>query len=869
MKDLRLLTLYKQHYLDAYDRPLKSKFTCIGYYDGLDLEKISEEQLKDKTCSKNMEFITSLWYATGRKVAELPGGYSNQNICLIRCIEGPEQIEYTRRYWQAEEAFPFFSVAFLKLKDCEQYNKIGYEIEKTIFEKEIVNTEENCIVLSYTTLDNSDMVLLLKGNDIVKIEEKLHEIENRGDVIYLHSILGIEEDYLNYCDANNKCITIAEDWKGTKCFVDQDIKRVEIHLATNGDQHIWTDIKSELEKWNQGSLKIKGFENMTYSYVMGHGNINLTFRQTDVRSLLILLLPGGFSTHQNRAYKHGVYNIETSIFVEENLLSEKTDIAGQCDEIEINGSDWCRKMIAKYSNFTRDDFVRKDEGLNACCQALIQTLNSLDQYERFALSRDIFDIVLPTFRMFDEKLENAFKKLKEKEENDNIELIKETMRRYLECVNSVIYHTIHTEQVYLMVPGYSGTSFSIPIKLKLFYTWYLYRITKLLNDAEKNHSYIIVPVIETRPLTSMIGVELESTGKMIHICLSQRTLFQPRYLMIILAHEIGHYVGCTIRDRERRLNCILKTMAYFIAEGIIPDEYVGESLPLHHSDLFVDMKEKIKENLQTEIADIFSKKKAELSDERYYVRDIEGPLMQWCSDLLMEEGLGKAVYDVIHTIPDEVLSEVEDDEQNYVKNMRYIARIQKEIERNRRRLSSSGTCKRIVAELIMIYQEVFSDIVAITILECKREEYRNAFYISEGSNIFSNEGVVPIQQEIRQNIIDEVMFPDVERGEDEQENMGLTDETEWGQELDEDNTLYANLSRFVWVNDQLENYAKECRERITKRLSGEEYQEIAKEVRETYNFFGDPDSKYDHIYNKMCSCIAEYRKMVKKNEFEL
>ena len=76
-------------------------------------------------------------------------------------------------------------------------------------------------------------------------------------------------------------------------------------------------------------------------------------------------------------------------------------------------------------------------------------------------------------------------------------------------------------------------------------------MTDLLNDAGKKHSYIIAPVIETRPKTTMIGVKLESDGKMIHICLSQRTLFQPRYLMIILAHEVGHYVGRYIHLRNK------------------------------------------------------------------------------------------------------------------------------------------------------------------------------------------------------------------------------------------------------------------------------------------------------------------------------
>lgn len=863
MKDLRLLTLYKQHYLDSYDNVLDSKITCIGYYDGLDLEKIDEEKIVNKNFPNSIAPITNLWYSTGKKVENLPRGCSNQNIGLMRCIKKQGQEEYTNRYWRTEKVLPFFLVAFLKLRNCRQYNDIGWEIENRIFDGEIIPAEKTCIVLSYTTLDNSDMVLLLKGNDIGTMEETLHEIENREDIMYLHSILGIEEDYLKCCESSKM---ILEDWQGTKCFVGEPIRRIEIHLATNGEKHVRAEIASELKKWNQEKWEITGLENMTYSYVMGHGNINLMLRETDVRSLLILLLPGGFSTHQNNAYKHGVYNIETSIFIKEDLLNCEGDTKKADKGNRMIQSGWCKNMIDEYSYIFDDESVRGDEGLYACYQALIQTLNALDQYERFALSRDIFDIVFPSLCMFDDKIQKTLKNTNEGDRADRIGLLKEMMRQYLECVNSVIYHTIHTEQVFLMVPGYSGTSFSIPIKLKLFYTWYSYKMTELLNDAGKKHSYIIAPVIETRPRTTMIGVKLDSDGKMIHICLSQRTLFQPRYLMIILAHEIGHYVGRYIRLRETRLNCVLKTLAYYITEAIFPEEYMDDSVSLFHSGLFTDMRKCIKEKLQIKITDIFrERKKREFIARRYYVRDIEGPLIQWCSEMLMEEGSGKEIYDIIHTIPEEILLSIEGDKENYVNNMRNIYEIQKKLERNRKRLSNTGTFKVIVVDLLTVYKEVFSDIVAITVLNCDRDDYRNAFYISEGSNIFPNEGILPIDQEIRQNIMDKVMFQNKQPDGKQSGDINEVFKTGYDTWCDEDDMLRAKLSQFVWVNDLLEKYARACRVKIQERLSDQKYSAVIDEIRQIYELFKDPASEYDQIYEKISICIAEYRKMVRQN----
>lgn len=46
MRDVRLLTLYKQHYLDKYneDSVLKADYSCIGYYDGMNIRKVEPNQ---------------------------------------------------------------------------------------------------------------------------------------------------------------------------------------------------------------------------------------------------------------------------------------------------------------------------------------------------------------------------------------------------------------------------------------------------------------------------------------------------------------------------------------------------------------------------------------------------------------------------------------------------------------------------------------------------------------------------------------------------------------------------------------------------------------------------------------------------------
>lgn len=854
MKDVRLLTLYKQHYLDDYDVSLESQITCLGYYDGLDIKKVENGIFGKEKNKKQLAAITEIWYSTGKSVEQLSGGHSNQNIGLFRYGKSKKQQEYTHKYWDIEKKLPYFSVAFLKIKESLDYGEEGQAIEQ-YFWKRYGSLEEQrvCIALTYNTIDNADLVVLIKSNSMIEIGHALDRIESdHCKVIYMHSILGIEEAYLQECKRKNN---ILNKWRGACCFIHDQIARIELHLAVRGGSGILKELKVILDKWNN-MWGIQGYENTSYSYIDGRGNININFPQTNIRSLLVFLLPGGFSTHQNPYYKNWVYNIETDIFMEETPWK---DIQGkQIVQLKDDGSirsSWCRKLIQKYRQFCSQALEMEDDSLYACYQALIQTLNALDQYERFAMSRDIFDTIYPSFAIFDRKIDAARKEI----DNDKMvytsELLKEMMREYLECVNSVVYHTIHTEQVFLMIPGYSGTSFAIPIKLHLFYLWYVNWVIKLLNDCGKLHSCIIVPMIESRPDTRFIGMTFNNEEKLIHIRLSQRSLFRPEALMIILAHEMAHYIGRDIRVRDKRISCLLKTMAYYIAEVICPQEDIGASFDIVNTNSFLMMKQSLKENLQLKLAELFKKKKEEL-DKKYYGDDIFKPLMRWAIDVFKEETEDAVVYQCIHTITNDIHIKIKKDGTSYVQEMKQLYRIQQYFDRNRKMWLHSGAMQQIVKELLELYKEIFADMSAIAILSCEKSEFQNAFLISDGSTGGRKEK----QRQIRVRIANLVVFQTENEGTQsdiEEKSRGTSSD----HKLSQEELLKNNLTRYLWVNEHLKIYAEECYKSVKKRIDTEP--EILKEVKDVYGILKNPDSDYDHIFTCINTCICKYKDLVK------
>lgn len=66
-------------------------------------------------------------------------------------------------------------------------------------EQQKIDKDRKCKVLSYCTFDNADLVLLIQGNSLRSMEQKIRDIEGNKEVQYLHSILGVSEEYLQAC----------------------------------------------------------------------------------------------------------------------------------------------------------------------------------------------------------------------------------------------------------------------------------------------------------------------------------------------------------------------------------------------------------------------------------------------------------------------------------------------------------------------------------------------------------------------------------------------------------------------------------------------------------------------------------------------
>ena len=94
---------------------------------------------------------------------------------------------------------------------------------------------------------------------------------------------------------------------------------------------------------------------------------------------------------------------------EGELIKNKSEIKGGKKE-----KSWCKSLIQEYRTKMNEALDSGDESLYSHFQALIHTLNMLDQYERFSMSKEMFYLLYPALNMFIKQLTDA---LNQEDEN--------------------------------------------------------------------------------------------------------------------------------------------------------------------------------------------------------------------------------------------------------------------------------------------------------------------------------------------------------------------------------------------------------------------------------------------------------------------
>ena len=782
------LVLYKQHYRNKYTQSLPdSSYSSWGYYDGFDI-RIPDVSYTYEN-KKEISLLTKMHSESRKIITELQGFYGVQIIGLLRN-------QYNKTYEQFIEnykckKYPYFGIGFVMMNDKLQYDVLQKKIEEE-------NQKQNELqILVMQTFDTMDAVVLIQSNCLRELEKCLRTLENISQIVYLYTIVGVAQSYLNICSEKK----IEWKWNERDCNIEKKIPLLTLKIASENPKKIRTIIESKSIMETDIN---KYFKEADFKYMHGHHNVFIQFRNIPVKFLIFLLLPNGLLSHENELFGTSIYNIETDCLYDFDIADgERGQDTQVTDDLPELLTDMYIKTVQKYLENENNTYLHN----------LVLILNALSQFEHFRMARDVYYLV---FRAFNNFL-MEFDKLSREKNDEKIDELNVEITKMIGYINSVVTQSIHTDQNFLTIPGYSGTSFWLPIKLTIYYQELAYKIVKIYREKKHQYDVMLVPELETKPYTK--EKRIEDSENVIHTIIvkfGQRMLFQPS-LHIVLIHELSHYIGEEYRQRILRKNKMVELMAFLTVKLLFKGVIQENGSIQKEIDSYLT-------SVQEKIGAFYLRKINKKCSNDYYASDIAKALQSAAWNVIMADSRDPLFEEVFGTLSDwdAIIKKIDEIEPG-MDGEEIFFEVKNCLSSNRMKARYSVEVENLICSLVRVFKEIYSDISAYAILHFPFEEFQDAFSISEEKQIDNTN--VDCQQSIREYVMAHIMK---NGSEIKVNNRGL--------EISGNNSVYDQMYSYDLVKKQLCEYAEECMKKIQYRFNKSD-NDVIDSIRIAYTHF--------------------------------
>lgn len=782
------LVLYKQHYRNKYTQSLPdSSYSSWGYYDGFDI-RIPDVSYTYEN-KKEISLLTKMHSESRKIITELQGFYGVQIIGLLRN-------QYNKTYEQFIEnykckKYPYFGIGFVMMNDKLQYDVLQKKIEEE-------NQKQNELqILVMQTFDTMDAVVLIQSNCLRELEKCLRTLENISQIVYLYTIVGVAQSYLNICSEKK----IEWKWNERDCNIEKKIPLLTLKIASENPKKIRTIIESKSIMETDIN---KYFKEADFKYMHGHHNVFIQFRNIPVKFLIFLLLPNGLLSHENELFGTSIYNIEIDCLYDFDIADgERGQDTQVTDDLPELLTDMYIKTVQKYLENENNTYLHN----------LVLILNALSQFEHFRMARDVYYLV---FRAFNNFL-MEFDKLSREKNDEKIDELNVEITKMIGYINSVVTQSIHTDQNFLTIPGYSGTSFWLPIKLTIYYQELAYKIVKIYREKKHQYDVMLVPELETKPYTK--EKRIEDSENVIHTIIvkfGQRMLFQPS-LHIVLIHELSHYIGEEYRQRILRKNKMVELMAFLTVKLLFKGVIQENGSIQKEIDSYIT-------SVQEKIGAFYLRKINKKCSNDYYASDIAKALQSAAWNVIMADSRDPLFEEVFGTLSDwdAIIKKIDEIEPG-MDGEEIFFEVKNCLSSNRMKARYSVEVENLICSLVRVFKEIYSDISAYAILQFPFEEFQDAFSISEEKQIDNTN--VDCQQSIREYVMAHIMK---NGSEIKVNNRGL--------EISGNNSVYDQMYSYDLVKKQLCEYAEECMKKIQYRFNKSD-NDVIDSIRIAYTHF--------------------------------
>lgn len=538
-----------------------AEYYTTGFFDRMYTKRVD--------CNYASKQLRGLWDYNIDCIAKGDGTYAHQNVYCFSKDEWNEGIT-DEEFWDYEK----YAEMLLTFVIFVQTN--GYVQEENGLEKRCKKfndavceqLQDNGYVYTYVTVDKNDFVICIRSKkykEAVNAIMKLHETD--CEVVYSYSIFGI---------SRNRQEQISEmEYKELNS---QQIDSISLKGVTNStkipneesytlDAKYVGFCKQLVEKLYEDRTDEEEPDYKIYD-ILGDNDFRLIARMVPLGNLIKQFGAGGLLDYKGNVAQYTFYSTHLVL----NTRDEKRQ--GELDTLKDNvicrqngqlqekcyRAELCQKMKSEMEGLNRS--LRERKGRNPSHEKLItafhgiyQLLQSLTALEAAPTKKyDFLSLYYPMKTLISILNKKIAKEMEELAENDNL-------YDFIHKISMVLHGTLRTDIQFFQIRDFNVTVHYAPAKLRAYYSIFVFMLSAHFSEVsseENTHSYIFSPGMFKAIFVKQLFEQPSENERLMLITVPERYLYFPKNLSIILAHEVGHLIGDTIRKRSDRHTAILK-----------------------------------------------------------------------------------------------------------------------------------------------------------------------------------------------------------------------------------------------------------------------------------------------------------------------
>lgn len=702
----RVITLYN-NFLPARKDKHKWTYCAFGLVDGIDVsDDIISEKAKVPNC---------IWEKQNELSNTLSSKYAAQQVFVLKYGCPEEEADF----WQLDEEYPF--VFFSRIQCGENKESLWENLEHLEKALQIENEIRTSI---YLTFDNSDLFIVLRS--------KLYE-QGAGMIDALHYKNNLSLDKSRPCALKNSftILAINHEWidnlTNNELLQQKRIEEVFVKIIKKEDFGISAIINALNDKkcYFSNSEKI----DIDKTTVLGIDDVLISIKNISWFDFLSL------------------YKSKSGIFCNWHDLYQES-IAGATTIIKTKGTNYETCLQKKrFTRVCKDSYSREKELSSIYLEQTAMLAKKLENTEkivgRFEGFKEIKLIVkvLPKFggEIFNDYIFfpiigplNALLDLVQCRKEYGQDTA--SFFDFLKGFSMYVQWSARPDKNAIQVIDFNTKIYDIPCKLNAFYCAFIYNVKSVFGvpkdeECEANrYEFLTVP-----GMTSFVNVvELYAKAseklRLMRVEIPERSFYDMHDMMIILAHEMAHYVGRKYRNREYRFHKILSSYAQIYVN------YVRNFLFTEGVQLSDETAEIIVKRAEKLIRSALKREK----DESYIInrKMINVPKEQIESIIKMNEtyeyhfsnliiNIESTMVDILQYGLDNIFSPILYELDTEKKNDR-LEIIKLASERFMYKQEKGGTLlssQTSLAALKVLYEESYADLMAILLLNITIKDY--------------------------------------------------------------------------------------------------------------------------------------------------